>query len=225
MSSAAISRRAFVSALGASIVAGCGENPLGSNLVRAVRFSFVGQPDAPFDRTTVSNLPYASIAAKIGKGPRSLLILTRMENEDLLWASADNVIIATRKGRVVRTAGLPENLRKTVSLTPDPVAQGLHEVNDGETYGRTIDLDLGNYYGLQITSEFEVVGPRDITITEIDFETILVREKNVARTLNWSFENLYWVDPADGFVWKSRQHIARSFPPIVIEALKPAAIG
>ena len=225
MTSAAITRRAFVSALGASIVAGCGENPLGSNLVRAMRFSFIGQPDAPFDRATVNNLPYASIAAKIGKGPRSLLILSRLEREDLLWASADNVIIATRRGRVVRTAGLPENLRQTISFTPDPVAEGLHEASGGETYVRFIDLDLENHYGLQVNSRFEVVGPEEITITEIDFDTILVREKNEAGALNWSFENLFWVDPADGFVWKSRQHIARTFPAIEIEALKPAALG
>ena len=53
--------------------------------------------------------------------------------------------------------------------------------------------------------------------------TILVREKNSARTLNWRFDNLYWVDPADGFVWKSRQVIARSFPPVHFEILKPPA--
>ena len=85
-----------------------------------------------------------------------------------------------------------------------------------------MDLDAVQY-GLNIESTFEVIGPRNITITEIEFDTILMVERNVAHSLNWTFQNRYWIDPFDGFVWKSRQHIARSFPPIDIEILKPAA--
>ena len=89
------------------------------------------------------------------------------------------------------------------------------------THTRYIDLDLGSHFGLVIDSMFESLGHRTVRIVELDLETILVREKNTARTLNWQFENLYWVDPVDGFVWKSRQVIARSFPPVHFEILKP----
>jgi hypothetical protein len=74
-----------------------------------------------------------------------------------------------------------------------------------------------------VDSVFEKLGPRKVRIVELDFDTILVRERNVARTLKWRFENLYWVDPGDGFVWKSRQVIARGFAPVQFEILKPAA--
>ena len=130
----------------------------------------------------------------------------------------------TREGRVVKTAGLPENLRNTRFANDDPVAMGLHTLQDQMISRRTIDLDLGNNYGVDLVCEFQVEGQRDVEITEIVFQTILVRERCSARTLNWSFTNLYWVDPADGFVWRSRQHIARSFPPVVIETLKPASM-
>jgi len=58
---------------------------------------------------------------------------------------------------------------------------------------------------------------------KLDFDTILVRERNSARTLNWRFKNYYWVDPSDGFVWKSCQVIVRSFSPVHFEILKPPA--
>ena len=206
-------------------VTGCGQSPLGANLFRAIQYSVAGLPDAPINRELVSNLPYASVAAKIGKGPRSLLILWRKDSiGDLHWVSADAATLVTRQGRVVKTAGFPENLRDTRFLVSDPVASGLHTLVDRRATSRTMDLDLGNNYGLIVECEFRVEGEREIEITEIVFQTILVREQCSASTLNWLFTNLYWVDPTDGFVWRSRQHIARSFPPVVIETLKPAGI-
>ena len=163
------------------------------------------------------------MSAKIGRGPRSLLILWREEGDEQHWMSADNAVLVTRNGRVVKTAGFPENLKDTNVAGEDPVAAGLHQLVEKVTISRTIDLDKGNNYGLPVDSTFTPLGPRTIAIVDIDFETILVREYNRAQTLNWNFTNYYWVDRFDGFVWKSRQHIARSFAPVEIEILKPAA--
>jgi len=216
-----VSRRTLIAGLLALPIAACDNITIAQNITRAVRFSVLGVPDFSISRDAVTSLPYASVAAKIGKGPRSLLILWRRERDDLHWLSADNAALVTRGGRIVKTAGLPENIRDTVFTGPDPVATGLHENAHGLTATRALDLDPGQY-GLSIRSNFAVNGPRQVTITEIQFDTILVTERNIARTLNWSFNNQYWVDPADGFVWKSRQHIARGFPPVILEMLKPA---
>ena len=69
----------------------------------------------------------------------------------------------------------------------------------------------------------EIVERQKIVILDLDFDTILIREKSSARAVNWKFENLYWVDIYDGFVWKSRQHFVRGLPPMEIEVLKPPA--
>ena len=75
---------------------------------------------------------------------------------------------------------------------------------------------------MPIVSVFEPLGPITLTILEIEFDTVLVRERNTAKTMRWSYDNYYWVDAYDGFVWKSVQHIVRKFSPIEIEVLKPA---
>jgi hypothetical protein len=85
-----------------------------------------------------------------------------------------------------------------------------------------IDIDTENRFGIPIRSSFEMIGPKIIEISGIKIKTVLVRELNTAFSINWSFTNFYWVDEFDGFIWKSRQHIARSFPPIEFEVLKPA---
>jgi hypothetical protein len=216
-----VSRRHFV--FGGLALAGCGESKLARTVVDAYQVAIVGRPDVPISRSTVTNLPYASIAAKIGKGPRSLLILWRQDQDDLHWLSADDAAIVTRNGRVVKTAGLPETLVDTRSISTDPVGDGLSSGAQGPTYVREIDTSPPPQFGLLIESKFREVGPRRLSIADIEFDTVLFHEHCRAKTLNWSFTNRYWVDPADGFVWRSEQTIARNFPSIEIEILKPAA--
>ncbi len=218
-----LSRRLVLLGGISTVLSSCAESPIIVNAYEALKYSIVGFPDAPISRKIVSKLPYASISAKIGIGPRSLLVLWRRERDDLHWISADRAIIVTRYGRVVKTYGLPENIKATQEIGVDPVNKTLHVPNSRPTFRRTIDIDIDHRYSLPIESDFEAIGPREITIEEVKIKTILFAERNTARTINWSFTNYFWVDAFDGFVWKSRQHIARQFDPIEIEVLKPAA--
>lgn len=218
-----ISRRWFIiSATTSSILAGCGENRLAQTISDAYKLS-LDQKGPPIARKTINNLPYAAISAKIGKGPRGLLILWRTENNAQLWLSVDNVIIITKNGRVVKTAGLPEQMVNTYHTNYDPVELGMHKTENLNNYVREVDFKEtnGSPKTLKILSEFEIIGPKVINIVEIDFNTILIKETCNVQNINWKFENYYWVDPIDGIIWKSIQHIARSFPPITIETLKP----
>jgi hypothetical protein len=206
---------------------GCAELPLIANAAEAITYAVIGTPDSNINRDLVSKIPYASISAKIGSGPRSLLVLGKQENGLEHWFSADNAVIVTRNGRIVQTAGFPENLRQTSFKGHDPVNRLLHKKRyDSDEmrliFIRLVDTDLENRFGVPIRSEFETLGPKEIMIEGVKVKTVLVKESNSAFSINWSFTNYYWVDAFDGYVWKSRQHVARSFPPIQIEILKPA---
>lgn len=209
--------------MAAGLLSACGEGSVGKTLTGAVRYTFGQDPGKPVSRETIANLPYAYMAAKIGRGPRTVLVLWREENGDQHWLTADGVAIVTRGGRVVKTAGLPETLRDTRAGGVDPIAKGLHELATPVVFHRYIDVEPAQGYDLEIESRFDFVRDQQIVIAEIDFDTKVYHERNTAKTINWSFDNYYWVDPADGFVWKSTQHIGRRFPPIEIEILKPPA--
>ena len=208
-------------------LAGCGDvvrvPRVLTNVYDAARLVTVGIPDTPLSRGQVSKIPYASIGAKIGKGPRSLMILAHIRADGLHWVSADRAVVVTRGGRVVKTAGLPENLRDTRFDGQDPVNKSLHQLKQPASFQRRLDFDGDRYFGLVAESTFEPIEEQTLTIVEIEFKLILVRERVRAQTINWDHDNYYWVDVFDGFVWKSRQHIARSFAPIEIEILKPPA--
>ena len=216
-------RRHLIAGISAFTLVGCGVGPALRNVYDAARFLTVGMPDVEITRAIIDKIPYASISAKVGKGPRSILILGRYDGSDLHWLSADNATVVTRDGRVVKTSGFPENLKATNYLEIDPVAGELHKLDTPRQFSRAVDIDKGNFYGLDLESRFVKRGEVEIEIAEFKLRTILVEEVNAARIINWRFSNYYWVDAFDGFVWKSVQHIARSFPPIEIEVLKPAA--
>jgi regulator of extracellular matrix RemA (YlzA/DUF370 family) len=221
-------RRAFLSCGIAALTAGCSsplQSPVFGNLVSAVRFTAFGMPEVPIKRDVVATIPYASISAKIGRGPRGVLVLSHVENGDHHWISSDRAALVTRGGRIVKTAGLPELLKDTRASAVDPVGNSLHRLINGTTHLRAVDLEPDRAYDVIIKSVFEVVGEETITISEVDLEVIAIREYCEARTIRWSHANVYWADKFDGFVWKSRQHIARSFPAIDVEVLKPALPG
>ena len=222
-----INRRLFVVGCAAAL-AGCGDvfrvPRILTNVYDAAKLVTVGIPDTPISRGQVSKIPYASMGAKIGKGPRSLMILAFVQPDGLHWVSADRALLVTRGGRVVKTAGFPENLRDTRFVGEDPVNKSLHRLEQTTTFQRTLDFDIDRYFGLTTHSTFEPIEQQTMTIVELEFTLTLVRERVQATTINWDHENFYWVDVFDGFVWKSRQHIARSFPPVDIEILKPPAV-
>ena len=206
------------------LLGSCVKSPIVGNAFNVAKTTIFGHPNLPLQRSTITKIPYASMTARVGSGPQALLLLARQQGDEQHWISGlDRSVLALRGGRIVRTFGFPENLKATRQHGADPVNHSLHKLKTPIKGVRYIDLDLGSRFSLAIDSIFESLGERKIRIVELDFQTILIREKNSARSLNWHFQNLYWVDPEDGFVWKSQQVIARSFPPVQFEILKPPA--
>ena len=89
---------------------------------------------------------------------------------------------------------------------------------------RLVDLEPPQRYGVMIGSTYADLGPAAVVIAELEFDTRHIREMNRTREFDWRFENEYWVDPKNGIVWKSRQHIHPDLPPVEIDLLKPSTI-
>jgi hypothetical protein len=194
--------------------------PVFENLVSAASTTVWGRPDAPVTPQYVANLPYASMLAKIGKGQRSLLVLGRYDGPDLHWISADQVAVVTRNGRLVQTAGLDRNLRSTTQLDDDPIATGSFVF--GTTFSRTVDLGPDGPYGVLVDSSLEIVKRETVLILDREHDALVIRERNTAHGVRWSFKNTYWADFKTGFVWASVQHFSPREDPMQIQITKPA---
>ncbi len=141
------------------------------------------------------------------------------------WITADRKSLVTRGGRLVQTAGLQGNLRRSRLLDEDPLP-GLGTGARGASaaaFRRLLDLDAPSRYGIMIGSRFKDLGPEAVVIAELEWDTRHIRETCRAREIDWRFENDYWIDPEYGLVWKSVQYFHPDMPPVVMELLKPPA--
>ena len=223
MTAAKLTRRAVLTATAGLLTTGCARNSILQSISRAAT-STTGLPkDVEIDRATIAKIPYATIRARFGDGLASLLLLRSNEGPEHHWVASDNTLLVTRFGRLVKTVGFPEDLRRVSFVGADPLAQAPQTLSNPVRYGMRYDLMTTLLNVIEVESDLEAKGEETITIANIDFKTLRLREQCHADGTNWAFHNDYWVDVYDGFVWRSRQHFARSVPPLTIEVLKPAA--
>lgn len=167
-------------------------------------------------------MPYAALWSRIGKGPRSMLVLAEQDGEELRWLSADKAMLVTRRGRIVRTAGLTGDLSGTRFPSGDVLGRVPPDLS-GVPFERLIDLKSQFRYGMPVLSRFASEGPETIEILERRHDTVRVIESCHCPQLDWHFRNIWWIDPQTGFVWKSLQWVTKEMPVFEVAVLKPAA--
>ncbi|MBW7852026.1 MAG: YjbF family lipoprotein [Rhodospirillales bacterium] len=217
-----LARRHLLLLASAALASGC-ENNTVKTLRFAYQFGVSGLPDVPITPEQVAASPYAMIYAKIGRGPRSVLVLGQKQGDELSWISADRMAVVTRSGRVTKTAGLSRNLKGTTFLQPDPLSGGPLNLGGRRAVTRIVDYEDDTGYGAVVEATYTLEGRQTFAILGRQHHAEIWREDNFVKSNGWSFQNHFWIDPDTGFVWKSIQHTLREYPPLDIEVLKPAA--
>ena len=215
-------RREVLTASTAFVLSGCTVPAVFANIGTVTRTSILGLPDAPVATAYIQSLPYATISAKIGKGQRSVLVLARFDGPDLHWVSADHAVFVTRNGRLIRVFGVGASRTDTLQLDRDPICSGSYDF-DRESV-RAVDLAADQRYGVPIKSTYRVLGRETIAIMDHQIDVLRVREFSSAVSFRWTFENDFWFDFSDGFLWKSVQNFNPEMAPAEITVLKPARV-
>jgi len=176
-----------------------------------------GSEDNLINYDLVSNIPYASLSLKIGNGPKGLMILESINEEKTYWVSADDVFVVIKKGRVIQTSGLINNLTEFNS-NHNPF-EGLSDNLQSK--------EMINYYSyenpvlnlLEVKTLVTRIGVESVELITGQKDLILFEEVVENEYLGWKRLNKFWVDDS-GFVWKSEQHISPKLPKFVIEITK-----
>lgn len=137
--------------------------------------------------------------------------------------SADHEVIVTRRGRLVQTEGLPQDVTGTVFLNADPVGGPSDGFAATQDCVRTLDFTPYHQTGVVVRSRFENGGRGDIEILGNRIATQIWQEHGEASEFAWSFVNTYWTDPESGFVWKSVQATTPALPPLEITVYRRPA--
>ncbi len=137
--------------------------------------------------------------------------------KERLWTSAAHVTLATRNGRIVRTAGLEHNLSGYQTVRDTDNGNGMRTIL---WFADFADLGL---YSVPILCRDRNAGPETITILGKTIHTRRVNESCASQNsrLDWTFHNTYWRDPESGLTWRSIQHVHPGTEAIETEILRP----
>lgn len=150
-----------------------------------------------------------------GGNARVALGLRFIEQGQLKWVSADNVMLVTEQGRITRTLGLANDLIFISNKQNDPLKIARMA---GSNWLRATDWQSGEY-GLVIESRFS-----EVYSDELFFFGTTIPVKKIVETLrmrdkpaNWRFDgewqNTFWLDSQTGTVLKSVQQLAPGIAP------------
>ncbi len=171
--------------------------------------------DNKIDPEVISKIPYASMKVRIGNGPLALMILQTIDEEESTWVSADGVYLVIKKGKIIKTQGLPNNLFE--KLTSFNSWQNITENKVNYTsYFSFREPELNN---LKVKSVYLNGGLSKVPLTFETKELLLINERITSDLIGWNETNSYWLDQ-ENFVWKSVQYVSPRLPPIFIEVTK-----
>ena len=172
------------------------------------------QDDIPYQ--VIDKIPYASAMVNIGNGPSGLMILQESTTERKTWISADDIYLVTSNGRIIRTAGLENNLIYA-SL---PNLKSIFNDNNLEIENFIYySYDFPKLNNLKLTSVISFIKKEEVDLRSGLKKLRLYEEIIYSNKLGWRVKNLYWVDD-NNFIWKSKQHVSPLLPKIEIEVTK-----
>ncbi|HEX7339846.1 MAG TPA: YjbF family lipoprotein [Rhodanobacteraceae bacterium] len=153
----------------------------------------------------VAAIPYAQLQVT-SKDGSAVLVLGNVDHGREAWYSADKEIVFLRDGVLVKTWHLRPDIVSTHFPPDSPFLTGLQHLRAAVTTTRT--LDLPDYrYGVEATSHLVPAGMHDVVILGRTHHLLRIDETLVAPAIHFRADNVYWVDPTTGLVWKSRQSI------------------
>jgi hypothetical protein len=170
-------------------------------------------------REQAAAVPYATMAIALGNSSQALLILGTTTPDELDWYTGQQLFVATRAGRITRTAGLPYDLGGRRILQTRTVRSGVN--TDSMPEVATLDYpDLG-IFDAPLACESRNSGEESVEILGAKIMTRHVVEHCEVAVLHWKFDNDFWLDRTTNYIWRSRQYIHPKSAPIVLEVLRP----
>lgn len=184
---------------------GCSD--LSRSSLQAARATIKRHPRVEPTAAEVAAKPYFQMQT-ISREGSAVLILGNVDGTREAWYGAHDVVLFISEGRIVQTTGLSQNLQHLQLPAGNPFARGLQTAATPDDYQLTMDWAPGYRYGVQVQAHLVAAGKETIDILGTPHAVLRFDEQLSAPATGFRATNHYWVDPADGFVWKSQQTVA-----------------
>jgi hypothetical protein len=221
---AGLTRRLVVAGALAPLLARCSSDPNSdtSGLAHLLGQSFdVFSGGSGVTLKEVAETQFASLGVRVGSGVQTMLVLASQSGHSTVWTSASHIALEIQAGRILRTAGLTQNLSGTNFSGTDPLDGGLENLRAPAPAKRALDFSDLNAYGTAVSSTVEPAGLAAVDILGTRIACVHALEHGTCPAFGWNFTNEYWASTHNGVVWRSLQYIHPDFDPLEIELLRP----
>jgi hypothetical protein len=218
-----IRRRRLAFVLPLFFLSGCASDESDVVQVGKLLVNYVRGSEMKITREQAAAVPYASMGLVVGSSSQALFVLGTVSQNELGWYAGDQAFVATRRGRVVRTAGLPYDLGGLSVLSAAAAGDGAAARSASVVL--SLDFpDLGTF-GAVAECASRDAGDDSVEIFGASIPTRRIVEHCTVPSLKWSFDNQFWADRMTGYVWRSSQYIHPKSPPVVLEIFRPEQGG
>ena len=182
-------------------------------------------PPAPpkITRAQLNEIPFATISVQTGELPKAFVVAVADNNGLVLYKGQGRRAIVFDGALLVATKGLSYDLSAVKHQLDDPVVspRPIGQWPAHVTRAYQFSLQSREDYEITLRCTAQTPVPERIEIVELSFNVVRVDE--ICANGTRRFTNTYWVDPENGFIWKSRQWVGPNHQPYVIETVRPYA--
>lgn len=202
--------------LAAALLGASGCSSVKRNNLHAV-FAAMHRPKVEPTAESVARVTHPQLLLEYAGGS-AVLVLGNDDDGRQAWYSHDRKIVyLDEHGVLVGSHGFATDAADIHGDDATTLASAAQR-HEPATLSHRYDWMPGYRYGALVTGQLQVVGDESVDILGTPHALLHVREHLVGAGVK--ADNDYWLDPADGFVWKSRQLLAPG-EMLAITQLKP----
>lgn len=207
--------------LAALVLAGC--NSSTSTAYRTISLAISG-PESSITADQVNRLGRPGLLATFGLS-ETLLVQAGRSGSFAEWHGPQQMLV-THNGRLVQSAGIPENGDILAPLLPDdPFLGDLRALAEDLEVTRSIDMPARFLTNIPQHARYRSGPMETINIMGVERELQRVDEAISMPSIDFSTTNYYWIDPANGAVLASAQQLAADLPVLYFTEVVPTDAG
>lgn len=178
------------------------------------------EPVPEVTRAQLNEVPFATIGVSFGQG-RSYIVPIADNEGYLDYRDNAGRSIRMHDGLVVATEGAGADLNAIRFAQDDPIANRSPLDEWPESVFREYQYKWrhGSQYGVTLACKYQRLAAETIEIVEIDFDVVRVVE--TCTNQKRQVVNTYWVEPADGFIWRSEQWLGPRIGSVEVDIIRP----